>query len=139
MSDSFSQLKAWTLLQENLTGLKVGVFCIDNGELKSAEMNTWLASRGTGVRYTAPYTSAHIGRVERLHRTLMGKARAMRDYCTILISSAVTGHKPSGYGRNRCFVPGHRRGGRLWQTVRLKGKNKRFKNGSKMVFANRNQ
>lgn len=35
-------------------------------------------SRGTSQVFTTPYTSAHIGRVERMHRTLMGKARAMR-------------------------------------------------------------
>lgn len=35
------------------------------------------ASRGTSLRFTAPYTSAHNGRVERLHRTLMNKARSM--------------------------------------------------------------
>lgn len=79
-SDSFSQLRAGTSLQENLTGLKLGTFCADNGELKSHEMEGWLATRGSDRRLTAPYTSAHIGRVERLHRTLMGKACAMRNY-----------------------------------------------------------
>lgn len=35
-------------------------------------------------------------------------------YCTILISSAVTGHRPSG---NRSFVPGHRLSGRRSKTI----------------------
>ncbi|KDR74044.1 hypothetical protein GALMADRAFT_50842, partial [Galerina marginata CBS 339.88] len=54
-----------------------GLYYTDNGELKSDVMEEWLLSRGTDQRFTAPYTSAHIGRVERMHRTLMGKARAM--------------------------------------------------------------
>jgi transposase InsO family protein len=79
-SDAFPELKAWTVLQENLTGEKLGIFITDNGELKSTEMEAWLATHGSDQRLTAPYTSAHNGRVERLHRTLMGKARAMRNY-----------------------------------------------------------
>jgi hypothetical protein len=43
-------------------------------------MENWLASKGTTQQFTAPYTSAHIGRVERMHRTLMAKARTMRIY-----------------------------------------------------------
>jgi hypothetical protein len=52
----------------------------DNGELKNEQMKNWLESRGTVQQFTAPYTSAHIGCVERLHRTLMNKARTMRLY-----------------------------------------------------------
>jgi transposase InsO family protein len=79
-SDALPELKAWTSLKENSTGEKLGIFITDNGELKSNEMDAWLATRGSDQRLTAPYTSAHNGRVERLHRTLMGKARAMRNY-----------------------------------------------------------
>ena len=43
-------------------------------------MKNWLAEQGTNHQFTAPYTSAHIGRVEHMHRTLMGKARTMRLY-----------------------------------------------------------
>lgn len=46
-SDAFSELKAWTALQENLTGEKLGIFITDNGELKSTEMEAWLATRGS--------------------------------------------------------------------------------------------
>ncbi|KIJ61796.1 hypothetical protein HYDPIDRAFT_48912, partial [Hydnomerulius pinastri MD-312] len=49
----------------------------DNGELKSDSLREWLLLRGTAHQFTAPNTSAQNGRVERLHRTLMGKARAM--------------------------------------------------------------
>jgi hypothetical protein len=52
---------------------------IDNGELKSARFNQFCAERGITLEYTAPYTSAHNGRVERLHQTLMSKARTMSE------------------------------------------------------------
>ena len=78
--DSFPELKAWELAREVETGLKVGTYITDQGELKSGKMEAWLKSCGTDQRFTAPYTSAHIGRVERMHRTLMAKARTMRIY-----------------------------------------------------------
>ena len=43
-------------------------------------MHDWLESRGTNQLFTAPYTLAHIGCVERMHRTLMAKARTMCIY-----------------------------------------------------------
>lgn len=51
---------------------------IDNGELVSAEVDTVCAEFGISVRRTAPYTSAHNGRVERLHGTFMSRSRTMR-------------------------------------------------------------
>ena len=38
------ELKAWELARENETGLKVGIYNVDNGELKSHEMEAWLKS-----------------------------------------------------------------------------------------------
>src|SRR5271155_6021344 len=76
-AEAFDRLKEWALLVENETGLKIGIIRIDNGELKSDKMDAWCRSKGIQQEFTAPYTSAHIGRVERLHRTLMGKTRAM--------------------------------------------------------------
>ena len=78
--DAFEELMAWERARELETGLKVGTYITDNGELKSDKMRNWLASRGTNQLFTAPYTSAHNGRVERMHRTLMAKARTMRIY-----------------------------------------------------------
>ena len=46
-------------------------------------MATWLASRGIAHQYMAPYTSAHIGRVEYMHQTLMTKARTMHLYADL--------------------------------------------------------
>jgi hypothetical protein len=75
--NTFPELKAWELARESETGLKVEIYIMDNSELKSNEMEAWLKSRGTTQCFTAPHTSAHIGRVERMHRTLMAKARTM--------------------------------------------------------------
>ena len=79
-SEAFNYLVAWERARELETGLKVGTYITDNGELKSDAMRGWLESRGTNQLFTAPYTSAHNGRVERMHRTLMAKARTMRIY-----------------------------------------------------------
>ena len=79
-SSAYSRLKKWEIAHENETGLNVGIYRVDNGELKSDQMAGWLRSRGIQQEFTAPYTSAHNGHVEQLHRTLMGKTRAMRSY-----------------------------------------------------------
>lgn len=51
---------------------------IDNGELVSRKVDEFCVTAGIAVRRTAPHTSAHNGRVERLHRTLRDKSRTMR-------------------------------------------------------------
>jgi hypothetical protein len=73
----FPALQAWECARELETGLHVGIYRSDNGELKSSAMKEWLLSRGTQHQFTAPYTSAHNGRVERVHGTLMNRARTM--------------------------------------------------------------
>jgi len=70
----------WECARELETGLKVGTYITDNRELKSNNMCDWLASRGTNQLFMAPYTSAHNGRIERMHCTLMAKARTMCIY-----------------------------------------------------------
>jgi hypothetical protein len=47
-------------------------------------MRQWLLTHGTQHQFTAPYTSAQNGRVERLHHTLMGKVCAMCSACSVL-------------------------------------------------------
>jgi len=79
-SDAFPRLQAWEKMVKEETGLEVRTYQMDRGELKSNKMREWLESKGTKQEFTAPYTSAHCGRVERRHRTLMGKANAMRIY-----------------------------------------------------------
>jgi hypothetical protein len=82
-ANTFLELKAWELARESETGLKVEIYIADNSELKSNEMETWLKSQGSTQRLTAPHTSAHIGRVERMHRMLMAKAHTMRLYANL--------------------------------------------------------
>ena len=80
--DAFVDLVAWEHARELETGLKVGMYIMDNGELKSNNMREWLTSRGTNQLFTAPYTSAHNGRVECMHCMLMAKAWTMWIYAT---------------------------------------------------------
>lgn len=85
-SNTFPALQAWALAREAETGTKVGVYRSDNSKLKSESMREWLLSRGSEHQFTAPYTLAHNSRMERLHRTLMGKAHAMRSACNIPVN-----------------------------------------------------
>ena len=78
--DALPQLQSWQRARENETGLKLGTYCTDNGELKSNDVRKWLASQGVTHQFTAPYTSSHIGHIERMHRTLLAKARTMHLY-----------------------------------------------------------
>jgi len=41
-------------------------------------METWCSANGYILQTTAPYTSAHNGRAERMHLTVMNRMRAMR-------------------------------------------------------------
>jgi GAG-pre-integrase domain len=54
----------WELIHEQETGLRVGVFCVDNGELKLSALTAYFESRGTQIEFTAPHTSAHNGHAE---------------------------------------------------------------------------
>lgn len=85
-SDAFPALMAWEHACETETNSKVGMYRSDNGELRSHAVRDWLLSRGTQHQFTAPNMSAQNGCVERLHRTLMGKARAMRSVCDIPVN-----------------------------------------------------
>jgi hypothetical protein len=72
-------LKEWVLRVERETGRKVGIFRVDNGELKSVEYANFCASRGINPQWTSPHISAHNGRAERVHLTLFSNSsRAMR-------------------------------------------------------------
>ena len=78
---AYPTLQTWQLEVERETGDRVRMYSVDNGtELKSGQVETWLKETGTQQQFLAPYTSTHIGRVEHMHHTLIGKARAMRLY-----------------------------------------------------------
>ena len=80
-SDAYKALMDWEHARKLETLLKATIYRSDNGELKCTALREWLLLCGTQYQFTAPHMSAHNRRVERVHRTLMGKARAMRSTC----------------------------------------------------------
>ena len=80
-ADAARTFREWLMAVEMQSGEKLCYLVTDNGELRSNEMARWCAEKGITHNFTAPHTSAHNGRVKRLHRTLMNKARAMRLSC----------------------------------------------------------
>ena len=81
-SDAARVLRQWLEATETQSGEWLCYLVTDNGELHSNEMTRWCAERGITHQFTAPHTSAQNGRVKRLHRTLMNKARAMHLACS---------------------------------------------------------
>ena len=80
-SNAFTSLQVWHKAVTVQTGETLHIIVTDNGELVSTAMSNWCCSLGIDHQTTAPYMSAQNGRVERLHRTIHGKARAMRLAC----------------------------------------------------------
>jgi transposase InsO family protein len=70
-------LQNWLTFIELQTPHRLKSFVTDNGELASNQIQEWCARKGILHLLTAPYTSAQNGRAERLHRTILDKARAM--------------------------------------------------------------
>lgn len=79
--DAATILQKWYRVVENQSGYRLKTIVSDNGELVSNSMADWCAQLGIDHRRTAPYTSAQNGRAERLHRTLLDKARTMLISC----------------------------------------------------------
>ena len=77
-SDAFRAVRGWLPAAETQSGERLRYLITDNGELRSAEMASWCAERGITHLFTTPYTPLQNVKVERLHRTLMNKARSMR-------------------------------------------------------------
>ena len=77
-SEAINVLRAWHCAVENQTGEKLKIVVTNNGELVSKTTTTWCALHGIDHQVTAPHTSAQNGWAERLHRTVLGKAHAMR-------------------------------------------------------------
>ena len=77
-SDALSTLQIWARRAEAESGERIGIIRVDGGELKSDAMNAWCDTHGYTLQFTAPYTSAHNGRVECMHLTIMNRMRAMR-------------------------------------------------------------
>jgi transposase InsO family protein len=76
-----SILQLWHRAVENQSSHRLKIIVSDNGKLISKSMHDWASMHGIDHQCTAPYTSAQNRRAERLHRTLLSKARAMRLSC----------------------------------------------------------
>ena len=77
-SDAVQVFKDWRVKLERETGHKVGIVQTDGGgEYTGLEYESMLKREGITHQTTAPYTSVQNGKSERLHRTIMGRARAM--------------------------------------------------------------
>jgi len=79
--DATQALQFWHRLVENQCGERLRTFVTDNGELLSHAVTNWCSELGVEHLLTAPYTSAHNGCIERLHRTLLEKAHTMCLAC----------------------------------------------------------
>ena len=74
-------LQVWHLAITNHCDDRLKILVTDNGELQSHSVADWCAGLGIEHQFTAPYTSAHNGCAERLHQTLLNKARTMCLVC----------------------------------------------------------
>ena len=79
--EALSIFRDWHTAVENQSGHRLTFLITDNGELASRSMSAFCSEKGITHLFTAPYTSAHNGRAERLHRTLNEKSRTMRIAC----------------------------------------------------------
>jgi transposase InsO family protein len=80
-AEAFSAIRTWHKAVTVQTGEILRILVTDNGELVSNATRDWCQIEGIDHQLTAPHTSAQNGRAERLHRTILGKARAMRLAC----------------------------------------------------------
>ncbi len=81
-SQAAIEVVRWEREQELETGLKVGIYRIDGGELNSNKFRRHLMQDGTKLQITAPHTSAQNGIVEHQHLTIFQLARSMRAACS---------------------------------------------------------
>ena len=79
--DAASVFQLWHKHVTTQTDLPLKSLVTDNGELVSKSMREWCDSLGINHVVTTPYTSAQNGRAEHIHRTILGKAWAMRLAC----------------------------------------------------------
>lgn len=74
-------LRSWHRAVVNQSGHQLKILVTDNGELVSKSMTDLRSDHGIDHLLTAPYTSAHNGHAERLHRTILGCAHSMHLAC----------------------------------------------------------
>src|SRR5882672_10558620 len=101
-SDAPAVFLEWKALVKNESGEHVKLFRTDNGG-KFTSDSFALYLRGEGIRHqtTAPYTSAENGKSERLHRTIMNRARAIRTDSKLPLNMWGEAVKAASYLKNR--------------------------------------
>src|SRR6266481_233691 len=81
-SEAITKFQEWKALVETETGHQVKIYCTDNGgEFTSRRFKDYLHTTGVRHEVTTPYTSAHNGKAERNHRTILSRARAIMADC----------------------------------------------------------
>ncbi|THH12987.1 hypothetical protein EW146_g7180 [Bondarzewia mesenterica] len=86
-SDAVSSFREWHALTEANSGHTLCIVCTDSGgEFTPTQFEHYLCQTGVTHQTSAPYTSAHISAVERLHHTLFDRARAMRVSANLPLS-----------------------------------------------------
>lgn len=79
-SEVFECLKAYIASAEAQFNLKIAHFYCDNGgEYTSNEIKSYFAQKGIQVHYTCPHTPQQNGISERMNRTILERARAIRS------------------------------------------------------------
>lgn len=76
-SEALPALQIWLQRIESQTGDRVKAILSDRGELDSDAYRAWADEHGIDYQWTSPEGSAQNGIVERMHRTLNGRTRAM--------------------------------------------------------------
>jgi len=100
-SEAAEQLRGWMTTIERQTELKIGIFRTDNGgEYTSRSFEKYLQDQGILHQYTAPYSSAQNGKVERVHRTLWNRNRATLSSSGLITPLWGEIHLANSYIRN---------------------------------------
>jgi hypothetical protein len=79
--DALIALQNWVAKIENQSNFRLTYIVTDNGELSSTAVHSFCSQRDITHLFTAPYTSAHNGKAEHLHRTIHEKSRTMQLAC----------------------------------------------------------
>lgn len=78
-SEALGHFQAYKAMVENKFGRKIKkIRCDNGGEFLSTEFKAYLRAEGIELDTTAPRSSAQNGIAERVHRTLLDRARAAR-------------------------------------------------------------
>lgn len=75
--EAFPKLVRWVSTVELELMRKIVIMRFNNGELKSAKLDVFVASKGIRTQWTAPHTSAQNGRVEHVNHTLQDSVHTM--------------------------------------------------------------